>query len=65
MQSTEIRSYYMLDYNKERYFQLFDHDGNAQKLLITRGYLRHNPNSRLFFRRENDDELIVYVYRMK
>lgn len=47
------------------YFQLFDHDGNAQKLLTTSGYLQHNPNSRLFFRRENDDELIVYVYRMK
>jgi hypothetical protein len=46
------------------YFQLFDHDGNAQKLLTTSGYLRHNPNSRLFFRRESDDELIVYVYRM-
>lgn len=53
------------DYNKEQYFQLFDHDGNAQKLLTTSGYLQHNPNSRLFFRRENDDELIVYVYRMK
>lgn len=48
------------------YFQLFDHDGNALKLLlITGGYLRHNPNSRLFFRYESDDELIVYVYRMK
>jgi hypothetical protein len=54
-----------VDYNKELYFQLFDHDGNAQKLLTTSGYVKHNPNSRLFFRYESDDELIVYVYRMK
>lgn len=47
------------------YFQLFDHDGNALKLLTTSGYVKHNPNSRLFFRYESDDELIVYVYRMK
>ena len=52
-------------YDKEDYFQLFDHDGNAQKLLKTGGYFEHNPNSRLFFRRENDEELILYVYRMK
>jgi len=51
--------------NKEDYFQLFDHDGNPQKLLRTSGHFRHNPNSHLFYRVENEEELVLYVYRLK
>jgi len=72
--NTYVRSLHAVDrntlllhaeYEKVHYFQLFDHDGNVQKLLKTSAYVRHNPNSHLFFRFENEEELILYVYRMK
>jgi len=52
-------------YNKKAYFQLFDHNGNLLERYESDGAFRHNPNSRLFFRSVNDDELVLYVYRMK
>jgi len=52
-------------FDKEEYFQLFDPDGNALDLYKSAGYIRHNPNSRLFYRVENDEELVLYVYRLK
>lgn len=52
-------------YDGEAYFQLFDHDGILLDLYISDASLLHNPNSDIFIRVKEHEELIIYVYRMK
>ncbi len=52
-------------YDGKAYFQLFDRDGNLLDLYKSDASLLHNPNSDLFFRVKEHEELIIYVYRMK